>query len=216
MKTIQPNENNFHKNRLTELPITIITDDTHKDGDRLELGRQRIERAALYLMSVFSLLKVAALSGEGVEESDIKALRTFCSDVVNHSDIGYGIADSILASASCLTEFQTGETESEVETKQPTEGISPEFFTNQYKRTGERVERVLASDNVSNGVKNILQALVNEAANEAGFSFPESDEIALKLPKIFEKLGKSKSPFVCYYSAIETALNHGGGGAKND
>ncbi len=83
------------------------------------------------------------------------------------------------------------------------------FFADKYRETGERIERVLASHKVSNEVKNILKALVNEAANEAGFSFPETDEIALKLPKIFESLQKSASPFVTYFSAIETALNHG-------
>jgi hypothetical protein len=207
MKNIHLNKNNFQKNRLTELPITIVTDDEHKDGDRLELARQRIERAALYLMSVFNVLKTCALASEG--QADNKEVATFCGDVMNHCDIGYGISDSILTSASCLTEFQPDETESDVETKQPTDAISPDYFTNLYKRTGERIERVLVSDKVSNEVKNILEALVNEAANEAGFSFPETDEIALKLPKIFGALGKSKDSFVVYYNAIETALNHG-------
>lgn len=196
------------KNRkFTEIPITIVTDDEHKTGDNLELTRQRIERAAMYLMSVFNLLKVSALHFEGQSES--KEMAGAFEDFINHSAIGYGIADSILASASCLTEFIPDETESEVETKQPTDAISPEFFTNQYRQTGERIERVLASSKVSNEVKNILEALVNEAANEAGFSFPETDEIALKLPKIFESLQKSESPFYVLYHAIETALNHG-------
>ncbi len=213
MKNIHLKQNEFqnNKNRLTELPITIVTDDTHKEGDRLELTRQRIERAALYLMSVFGLLKVAALSSEGA--SEIRDLRTFCSDVVNHSDIGYGLADSILSSASCLTEFAPDE-KAEIE-----ENAAPDldkFWTDKYRETGERIERVLASDNVSKEVKNILEALVNEAANEAGFSFPETDEIALKLPKIFAALGKQKSPFVTYFSAIDTALNHGGGGGAKD
>lgn len=207
MNTIQPNANNFQKRKLTELPITIVTDDEHREGDNLELTRQKIERAAMYLMSVFNLLKVSALHFEGQSES--KEMASAFEDFINHSAIGYGIADSILASASCLTEFIPDDEKSEVETKQPTEAISPEFFINQYRQTGERIERVLASDKVSNEVKNILEALVNEAANEAGFSFPETDEIALKLPKIFGTLAQSKDSFVVYYNAIETALNHG-------
>lgn len=257
----------------TELPITIVTDDEYKQGDNLENTRQKIERAAIYLKSIFNLLKTCAICVEG--QADKPELSGFFEDAINHADIGYGLADSIIVSASCLTEFQPDET-TEIKTESPnfdslanhiafllnnpdlpepiyeglqqgitdafnsyidqteindetktaeyiakvlrgfrkvetrSETISPEFFTNQYKQTGERIERVLASDNVSNGVKNILEALVNEAANEAGFSFPETDEIALKLPKIFAALGKQKSPFVTYFSAIETTLNHGG------
>jgi hypothetical protein len=205
MKNIQPNANNFQKNRLTELPVTIVTDDTHKEGDQLELTRQRIEKAALYLMSVFNLLKTCAVSSEG--QADNKEVATFCGDVMNHCDIGYGISDSILASASALTEFIPDE-KAEIETATAAPDLA-NFWTDKYRETGERIERVLASEKVSRKVKNILEALVAEAAIEAGFSIPDTEDIAGKFPKIFDRLGKSKSPFVCYYSAIETALNHG-------
>jgi hypothetical protein len=208
MKNIHAKQNNFQKRNLTELPITIVTDDEHKSGDNLELTRQRIERAAMYLMSIFNLLKVCAINFEG--ESESKEMSGFFEDINNHCEIGYGIADSIMASASCLTEFiPDGKAESNIEIK-PTDAPNFDgFFAEKYKQTGERVERVLASETVSKEVKNILEALVNEAANEAGFSFPEPDEIALKLPKIFEALGKSKDSFVVYFNAIETTLNHG-------
>ena len=49
----------------TELPITIITDDEYKQGDNLEMTRQRIEKAAMLIGSIFSLLKVSALTFEG-------------------------------------------------------------------------------------------------------------------------------------------------------
>ncbi len=98
-----------NKYTKTELPITIVTDDEHKQGDNLELTRQRIEKAAIYLMSVFNLLKVSALHFEGQSES--KEMSGFFEDATNTSEIGYGIADSILASASCLTEFIPDETE---------------------------------------------------------------------------------------------------------
>jgi hypothetical protein len=197
-----------NKYTKTELPITIITDDEHKTGDNLELTRQRIEKATLYIHSLFNSIRYSL---ENLPSFDDQKLEEVVWDARNVCELGYGVADSILASASCLTEFQPDEkAESDVETKQPTDAISPDYFTNLYKRTGERIERVLASDNVSKEVKNILEALVNEAANEAGFSFPETDEIALKLPKIFAALGKQKSPFMTYFSAIETVLNHGG------
>lgn len=84
-----------------------------------------------------------------------------------------------------------------------------EFFTSSYKKTAARLERVLASEKVSPEVKNILEALVAEAAIEAGFSIPDTENIAGKFPKIFESLAKSASPFYVLYHAIETALNHG-------
>ena len=207
MKTIQPNTNNFqNKRKLTELPITIVTDDEHKTGDNLEMTRQRIEKAAFYLMSILNTVKTCALSFEG--ETEDKKITRFLYDVTHQCELGYGIADSILASASCLTEFQPDE-KAEIETATATAPDLAKFWTDKYRETGERIEKVLASEKVSNDVKNVLEALVNEVANEAGFSFPEADEIALKLPKIFDRLGKSNSPFVTYFSAIETALTHG-------
>lgn len=199
MKNIHLNETNFQKGRkFTELPITIVTDDEHKTGDNLEMTRQRIEKAAMYLMSIFNLIKVCSINFEGQSES--AEMSGFFEDINNHCEIGYGIADSVLASSTALTEFQPDETD------------APNFSTtlaDKCRETGEKIEKVLASDKVSDEVKNIFEALVNEAADEAEFSFPETDEIALKLPKIFDALGKQNSPFVVYYNAIETSLKHG-------
>ena len=87
----------------TELPITIITDDEYKQGDNLEMTRQRIEKAAIYLTGVFELMKAAAFHFEG--ETDTQKISNAFEVIVLQCDIGYGLADSILAAASCLTEF---------------------------------------------------------------------------------------------------------------
>ena len=105
MKTIQSKQSDFqNKRKLTELLITIVTDDEHKEGDNLEMTRQRIEKAAFYLMSILNTVKTCALSFEG--ETEDKKIHGFLYDVMHQCEIGCGIADSILASASCLTEFQ--------------------------------------------------------------------------------------------------------------
>ncbi len=209
MKNIQPKQTNFQNNRkFTELPITIVTDDEYKVGDNLEMIRQRIEKATLYVHSLFNSIRYSL---ENLPSFDDQKLEEIVWDTRNVCELGYGVADSILASVSGLTEFQPDDqSESqEIETPNTAPPNLDKFWMDKYTRAGERIERLLASEKVSNEVKNIFEALVNEAANEAGFSFPEPDEIALKLPKIFESLAKSKDPIVVYFNAIETALNHG-------
>ena len=84
-----------------------------------------------------------------------------------------------------------------------------DFFSKKHKQTAARLERVLLSEKVSTEVKNILEALVAEAAIEAGFSIPDFDEIGFKFSKIFDSLYKEGSSFYVLHDAIETALNHG-------
>ncbi len=111
MKNIQPNENNFQKNKYikTELPITIVTDEEYKQGDNLELTRQRIEKATLYIHSLFNSIRYSL---ENLPSFDDQKLEEVVWDARNVCEIGYGVADSILASASTLTEFIPDETES--------------------------------------------------------------------------------------------------------
>jgi hypothetical protein len=92
-----------NKYKKTELPITIITDDEHKTGDNLELTRQRIEKATLYIHSLFNSIRYSL---ENLPSFDDQKLEEVVWDARNVCELGYGVADSILASASCLTEFQ--------------------------------------------------------------------------------------------------------------
>ena len=96
----------------TELPITIITDDEYKQGDNLEMTRQRIEKAAMLIESIFNILKVSAQTFEGDAETETQ---NFLWDLMNTCEIGCGLADSIMASASCLTDYQPDETEAQSE-----------------------------------------------------------------------------------------------------
>ena len=86
----------------TEIPITIITDDEHKTGDQLELTRQQIERASFYTQSLFNSINYSLETlpdfADNKLQAVIEAARHLC-------EIGYAVADSILASTSNLTEF---------------------------------------------------------------------------------------------------------------
>ena len=95
-----------NKRIKTELPITIITGDDYKQGDNLEMASQRIEKAAMLIESIFNLLRSSAQTFEGQMEKEAQG---FLWDLMNTCDIGYGLADSILAAASCLTEFKPDE-----------------------------------------------------------------------------------------------------------
>ena len=97
----------------TELPITIVTDDEYKQGDNLEMTRQRIEQAAFYVISLFNTVRYTL---ENLPDFQERKLEEAVWDARRTCELGYAIADTILASASCLTEFQPDDVAAEPET----------------------------------------------------------------------------------------------------
>ncbi len=91
------------KTKQTFIPVEIKTDYTHESGNEMELARQQIELASLYLHSLFNSIKYLASDLESrVSEKESE----HCYDLRNLADIGYAVCNSIFRASS---EIETGE-----------------------------------------------------------------------------------------------------------
>ena len=141
------------KTKQTELPITVLSLEDDKSNDALTNAKNKIEMAALHLQTIFNLIRTTALHYEG--QADSREIQAFFWDVINISSVGNGAADSILAAASDLTEFEIKpETEHQESKKSDAEILA------------EKISYLITSEDVphpiSDGISEVMTDFYNE------------------------------------------------------
>ena len=79
----------------TIIPVKIETGYRHEEDNQFEEARQRLEKAALYLESIFNLINLSAQAFEVVGE---KYLNQYLDDLTHISELGNALASSIFDS----------------------------------------------------------------------------------------------------------------------
>jgi hypothetical protein len=145
------------KTTETKIPVTIFTGYQHPKGNDLEIARQQIEKAVLYIESLFNLIK---LSSEFLEESNDYRMQHYGGDLQHISEIGYGVADSILTS---MTVF-TGVISDIEESRRIDETAKPMF--KQTDLLAVRLSEILNDAALPVGIYNAFMSALDDVRNE--------------------------------------------------
>ena len=170
-----------YNTKRTEIPITILTDDQHKQGDVLESVRQQVEQSGFHLQTLFNNLKRSALYMEHYfDNSAPDEVRGFCSDLMNTADIGNCLCMNVWRAVSELTDLQmNAETTSEVET--------PVVEKSDAETLAEKISYLMRSEDVpspiSGGLISVMLDFFNEEVDQPAFEDETSPDYLARLLK---------------------------------